>query len=132
MRILKHATFAAFLMMATRAVTAEIGDPLQSQPPPARLAVWGDVCPPSRISGPDPEFPNVGGRVQGVVILEVWIRKDGTVADVKVLKPLPLGISEAAVAAVREWRYSPGTVAGVAVPVVHNQTVHFRLQHAPH
>jgi protein TonB len=45
---------------------------------------------------------------------------------VKVLKGIPL-LNDAAVNAVREWRYSPTLLNGVPVPVIMTVTVNFRL-----
>jgi protein TonB len=47
-------------------------------------------------------------HLQGVVILDAVVEKDGRVSATRVLKPLPFGLSEQAVLAVKQWRYSPG------------------------
>jgi TonB family protein len=46
-------------------------------------------------------------RIKGTVELLVVVGEDGQVHDVEVVKPLPFGLSEAAVAAVRKWRLKP-------------------------
>lgn len=56
--------------------------------------------------------------ITGEVILQVGIRRDGTVGGVCVLKPLPCGLSTAAVDAVRQWRFEKqerDVVANVSV-----------------
>jgi TonB family protein len=65
--------------------------------------------------------------VAGVVILEAVIDRDGNVKDVMVLKPLPYGLSEAAVDAVKQWKFKPGTLDGTPVDVIFNLTVNFKL-----
>jgi protein TonB len=61
-----------------------------------------------------------------VVVLEATISPSGEVTGVKVLKGIPL-LNDAAVNAVREWRYSPTLLNGVPVPVIMTVTVNFRL-----
>lgn len=58
-------------------------------------------------------------KIAGVVILQVGIRRDGTVGDACVLKPLPCGLSEAAIAAVKQWRFERPEADGVANVAVH-------------
>lgn len=57
----------------------------------------------------DPVLPDLARKagVHGVVILRAGIRRDGSVGGVCVLKPLPCGLADAAVAAVRQWRFAP-------------------------
>ena len=45
--------------------------------------------------------------VEGVVILELVIDTEGAVQSVKVLRGLPLGLTESAVRAAEQWRFKP-------------------------
>ena len=74
-------------------------------------------------------YPTVAqaARVQGVVILEAVIGPDGKVADVKVLRSVPL-LDDAAISAVRQWEYTPTLLNGVPVPVIMTVTVNFTMQ----
>ncbi len=47
---------------------------------------------------------------------------------VQVMKPLPFGLDDAAVQAVRQWCFTPATLQGRPVPVYFRLTVHFRVQ----
>ena len=67
-------------------------------------------------------------RIQGTVILEAVIDRNGNVTDVRTLKPLPMGLDIEAMNAVRKWRFKPGTLNGRPVPVIFILTVNFRLQ----
>jgi TonB family protein len=67
-------------------------------------------------------------RIQGVVVLECIIGKDGIVQDVKVLRGLPLGLTESAVDAVNKWRFKPSTLNNKPVEVLYILTVRFNLQ----
>ena len=58
------------------------------------------------------------------MILETVIGSTGEVEDVKVLRSVPL-LDDAAISAVRQWRYSPTLLNGVAVPVIMTVTVNF-------
>ncbi len=84
---------------------------------------------PKRIAGAPPEYPSLARsvRVQGVVILEAVIDAQGTIGQVKVLKSVPL-LDEAAVAAVKGWRYTPTLLNGVPVSVLMTITINFTLQ----
>jgi protein TonB len=62
-------------------------------------------------------------RVSGVVILEVLIERDGRVSGARVLKPLPFGMTEAAIAAVRRWKFRPGSTNAKPVRTLSNITV---------
>jgi TonB family protein len=65
-------------------------------------------------------------RIGGIVILQVVVDKYGVVRDAIVLKPLPFGLDDAAVDAVKQWIFAPGTLSGEPVDVVYNVTVNFR------
>lgn len=94
------------------------------------VRVGGEVKPPVILARSDPQYTEVArkARVQGVVVLEAIIDRNGNVTDVRVLKGLPMGLSESAMAAVRRWRFKPGNLRGNPVPVIFNLTVNFRLQ----
>jgi protein TonB len=77
----------------------------------------------------DPNYTDVARKasVEGIVIVEAIIDEHGNVDNVKVIKGLPMGLSEEAVAAVRKWKFRPGTLGGEPVPVIFNLTVNFTL-----
>ncbi|HKO57438.1 MAG TPA: energy transducer TonB, partial [Thermoanaerobaculia bacterium] len=78
----------------------------------------------------DPVYTEVARRakIEGIVIIEAIIDRNGQVTDVRVLKPLPMGLDNAAMEAVKKWKFKPGTLNGTPVPVIYNLTVNFRLQ----
>ena len=53
-------------------------------------------------------------RIQGDVDLEIVVRRDGSVGDVRVLRGLGAGLNEKAIEAVRQWRFSPARRHGAA------------------
>jgi len=102
--------------------------PMPAGGPPVR--VGGDVKPPVKIFGGMPRYTEEArqGRVQGVVILEAVIDNEGHVVDVRVLKGLPLGLSDTAVEAALAWRFKPAMRGVEPVSVFYNLTVRFSLQ----
>jgi protein TonB len=100
-------------------------------PPPARVRAGIEVKEPTKIKNVEPVYPDVAIRagIQGVVILELTIMPAGRVADVKVLRSVPL-LDEAAVAAARQWVYTPTLLEGVPVSVTMTVTVRFNLTDA--
>jgi protein TonB len=66
--------------------------------------------------------------ITGDVLLEIVVRRDGTVGDVKVLQGLSGGLNERAVQAVRQWRFTPATRRGTPVDVIVEVAVEFKLR----
>ncbi len=103
-------------------------------PPPAEptgpIRVGGDVKPPEKVVFPSPQYTEIArkARIQGVVIVEAIIDKEGNVTNVKVLKGLPMGLDQSAVDAVKRWKFRPATLNGKPVAVIYNLTVNFQLQ----
>jgi TonB family protein len=89
--------------------------------------VGGDVTEPKRITHVPVAFPDAAMKAgpQGVVILEVTVGADGRVRNVKVLRGEPL-LSDAAVAAVKQWTYEPPVVRGSPAPVAFTVVVPVR------
>ncbi|HEY7413416.1 MAG TPA: energy transducer TonB [Vicinamibacteria bacterium] len=108
----------------------EATPPPTTEPPAPKgpVRVGGQIREPQKTRNVPPQYPSVAreARVQGVVVLEATISPSGEVTGVKVLKGIPL-LNDAAVNAVREWRYSPTLLNGVPVPVIMTVTVNFRL-----
>jgi protein TonB len=61
-------------------------------------------------------------KVQGLVALEAVVLTDGTVGEIRVKRSLDrrFGLDDEAIAALKKWRFAPGTGTkdGVAVPVL--------------
>ena len=107
-------------------------DPAPPPPaPPERdpIRVGGAITRPERLRQVSPIYPPVAreARIEGIVILEAVIETDGRVADVRVLRSVPL-LDDAAIDSVRQWVYTPTLLNGEPVRVVMTVTVTFRLQ----
>jgi TonB family protein len=64
----------------------------------------------------------------GEVVLEIVVKRDGTVGDVRILKRLGSGLDERAIQAVRQWRFAPARMKGVPVDVIVEVAVDFKLR----
>jgi len=69
-------------------------------------------------------------RLQGVVTLEVVVNADGTVGEAKVVRSLDpiFGLDQAAIAAVKAWKFKPGMRAGKPIPVLVTVELSFTLR----
>ena len=94
------------------------------------LTVGGAVIKPVLIDRVEPQYTETARRVrlEGTVIVQAVIDEEGRVVDVKILKPLPMGLDKAAVDAVSRWRFKPATFHGRPVKVYYSLTVNFRVQ----
>jgi TonB family protein len=96
----------------------------------------GPYRPGSGITAPEllrevrPAFTEDARRrgIEGDVVLEIVVRRDGSVGDVKVLEGLGGGLNGNAVDAVRQWRFSPARRHGVPVDVMVEVAVAFKLR----
>lgn len=100
-------------------------------PPPAPrepIRVGGRVQPPRLIQRIEPVYPPLAqqARVQGEVVIDAVIETDGRVAEMQVISGHPLLI-QAALDAVRRWRYEPTYLNEQPVAVKLVVTVRFTL-----
>jgi TonB family protein len=74
-----------------------------------------------------PEYTAIAQRagIAGIVLLEVVVDANGDMSTVRVLKPLPFGLDQKAIEAVRKWRFAPARHRGKPVPSYRNVTVRF-------
>ena len=104
--------------------------PLSSAPaavrPPVRTG--GQLQPPALLTRVPPVYPPlaVSAQVQGTVILEATVGRDGRVEAVTVLRSIAL-LDKAAIEAVRQWVYQPLRLNGQAERFILTVTVSFSL-----
>ena len=84
---------------------------------------------PRPLSKVSPSYPEKArrDRKEGTVTLGLIVTKDGSVSGVHVVKGIENDIDQAAVDAVSQWRFNPGTYQGNPVDVELAVTVNFRL-----
>jgi protein TonB len=88
------------------------------------------ITPPSVLREVKPDYTEEARRrgVEGDVELEIVVRRDGNVGDVKLLRGLGSGLDQRATDAVRQWRFSPARRLGSPVDVVVEVAVEFKLR----
>jgi general secretion pathway protein G len=111
------------------AIAAEQGNP-QSSPNMGPYIIGNGVKAPAALSQPLPPYTEAArqARIEGIMVLQAIIRKDGTVDSFKIIKGLGYGLDDSAVNTIAtKWRFGPGTLNGNPVDVVANIEVSFRL-----
>jgi protein TonB len=95
-------------------------------PPQAPVRVGGEIKEPKKIVDVKPVYPEIAQRakIAGIVIIEATIGKDGSVRDAKVLRSQPF-LDQAALDAVKKWKFTPTLLNGVPVEVIMTVTVNF-------
>jgi protein TonB len=99
--------------------------------PVKRIRVAARVVEANLIHDVTPQYPPEAGRarLEGTVLLMAVIGKDGSVKDVRVESGLPI-LAQAAIDAVRQWRYKPYLIDGQPVEVDSRITINFTLSGA--
>ena len=85
--------------------------------------------PPEKIVDVKPVYPDLArvARREGVVVMEAVLDTGGRVTQLRVIKSEPL-LDQAALDAVRQWRYTPTVYGGHPVSVLMTITVRFSLR----
>jgi protein TonB len=108
--------------------TVEVPAPPPPAMPQKPLRIGGAVRAPVKIANVSAIYPPIAqrARIAGTVTIDAVIDTDGAVRDARVLSGVPL-LNQAALDAVRQWRYTPTLLNGVPVQVVMTVKVEFRL-----
>jgi protein TonB len=109
-----------------------IPQPIVEPPPPAPVVpikVGGKISEPRKIRDVRPVYPEIAlrVRVQGTVSIEAVIGPTGDVEQASIVASVAL-LDEAALAAVRQWKFTPTLLNGVPVPVTMTVHVTFALR----
>ena len=150
---LRNAAVTAVVLLAALALTAT-AVPLQSQAPAAGAGDTSSAVKapyePKKTHHVSPAYPQEAkaDKAQGVFQIEVVVGKDGAIREARVVAsaatldrinelassrgtPAALEgdarLAEAALVAVKQWRYEPILIGGVAVDAKLTVTVNFRL-----
>ena len=90
----------------------------------------GTITRPVQLSGRQPRYTELARRagIQGVVILEAVIDKQGRVSNVRILKSLHSTLDAEAMAAVKDWTFEPARQGDRPVSVYYTLTINFQIQ----
>jgi TonB family protein len=106
-----------------------VGSGKQPVAPVAPLPIGGDVRPARLLSSTPPVYPTLAKtqHVEGAVRVDALVDAAGKISSMKVVSG-PVLLHQAAMDALRQWKYQPATLDGKPVPMHLAVTVQFRLQ----
>jgi protein TonB len=113
-------------------------NPVQDLPPVSAATDYArmhlGVNPPKLIHSTDPEYTPeaLAAGIEGTVVLHAIVDRNGNVAYASVLSPLPGGLDQKALAAVKHWKYSPAVMDNEIIPLLTTIDVVFRLPFGYH
>jgi|SRR5579872_6825967 len=135
MRLNTAAWSLAFAVSLALSANAQQQGAQESQPAvrsvPTRIRVGGNVMVEQILKKVDPVYPPdaKAAQVSGTVMLHAVIAKDGSVQQVDVVSGPPM-LQQAAMDAVRQWRYRPMLLNGQPIEVDTTVSVVFTLGEA--
>lgn len=112
-------------------VVGGVGGAAQPAPPQLHpIVVTAEVQAPKVLHRVEPVYPELARRMrlQGYVVVRCVIDKTGALRNIEVLSSPSSLLSDAATAAVRQWKFSPGMLRGNPVDVYFTLTVMFNLR----
>jgi protein TonB len=113
------------------AVPDVLSAPSASAPPPPvpAVRVGGLIVQPKLLRAVQPIYPSSARQagISGNVVISAQVDKAGNVGQTKVVSG-PATLQAAALAAMKNWKYSPGTLDGSPVDTTVTVTIHFQQQ----
>ncbi|HSN86446.1 MAG TPA: energy transducer TonB, partial [Thermoanaerobaculia bacterium] len=124
-----HASLAAY---GTAGVRLEESNPWMQNEEVFRVGPvpQGTVSRPEKISGAQPYYPakDRAALVEGVIVSELLIEKDGRITQPRVLQSLSPGLDLQALVTFCDWRFKPATLDGKPVRVYYMLTTSFEVR----
>jgi periplasmic protein TonB len=101
--------------------------PAPAPRPTVPVRIGGNIGAPALVKRVEPSYPDLAliAKVGGMVILEAMVGADGSVESVKVLRSVKF-LDNAAIEAVKQWKYSPLILNGIPAPFILTVTLNFR------
>jgi protein TonB len=125
----------AILMAVALFVASGTTRAQETWPPPGVVRLGPGVTAPRLLSQVDPKYTEAGvrGKIQGTVTVEFIIELDGSVGATKIVQSLDAasGLDEAAIAALKQWRFTVAIKDGVPVRALASAVLEFRLRTEP-
>jgi periplasmic protein TonB len=102
---------------------------VSAQDAPQRVPVSREVAEELCITRVNPVYPPLArqARIQGVVVLKVFISKTGDVEDVQLVSGHPL-LAPAAIEAIKQWKFKPFLSNDEPMDVETTAQVNFRIR----
>ncbi len=102
---------------------------LPAAPPPAASFPAGPMSPPSVLFKADPAYSEEARltKFNGSVAIQLTVDADGFPGNLKIARPIGLGLDEKALDALKQWRFKPALRAGHPVPTAATVEINFRL-----
>ena len=126
---LYHASLAAY---GTAGVRLEESNPWMRNEEVFRVGPvpQGTVSRPEKISGAQPYYPakDRAALVEGVIVSELLVEKDGRITQPRVLQSLSPGLDLQALVTFCDWRFKPATLDGKPVRVYYMLTTSFEVR----
>lgn len=126
-----RATLPASVATGSAGLTGSAGSADPSGTGAAAAFGEGDVNVPARLLAPSPLVYPAAARAAGIEIdfpIEIVVDPSGRVVSARALRHAGYGLDEAALRAIRGYRFSPALRAGRTVPVRMHWNVQFRLR----
>ncbi len=99
--------------------SSEDAEPEPEVDPDRIYRMSSEIAAPALVQNSAPRYPEIDARLrrEGRVVLLLVVERDGAVSSAKVLRSASKSMDQAAVDAVKKWRYSPATLNGRPVRV---------------
>jgi len=109
--------------------SSEIPPPSVEPEAPVRIRVGGEIKPPRLVSSVLPIYPSAArdAGIEGDIVVDTTIDKTGKVTAMKVVSGNAM-LRQAALDALRQWKYEPSKLNGEPVPVQMTVTIKFHRQ----
>ncbi|HSY48685.1 MAG TPA: TonB family protein [Thermoanaerobaculia bacterium] len=97
--------------------------------PDAPIRITGDVISPVVIHRVTPLYPRaaLAARLNGSVIVECIIDRNGRVREAHVLRSTSTFFEQSAIDAVQQWQFTPGSLHGKVIDTIFDLTVTFKV-----
>jgi TonB family protein len=129
-RLALEKTYSSMMISIRKVLSGEQWRMLEAMRASKVFTVGNGVTMPKPIYRPLPKYTEEAkqARIEGLVVLKVIIRKDGTVDSFRIIQGLGYGLDESAIRTIaQEWRFIPGMREGEPVDVEATIETSFRL-----
>jgi TonB family protein len=92
--------------------------------------VAGNISAPVVVKRIEPQYTDAArkARIGGTAVLQTVVKTDGTAKVLKIVRPLPYGLTESAIHALEQWTFTPAMENGKAIPVSMLAEIVFNLE----